>query len=169
MAEKNENQQKRSVSPLMTILALAVVLLAQVGVVGGAYWLWGGPSQVKADSAAADEAAKAQQPTEVLVVADRFQNTRSGRTYLYDTEIYIVTENQHEEHAKERFEKRRAQVVTEIATIIRRDEPSYFKEPELSTLTRQVRAALNEVLGKTEEGETYIDKVLIKKMLKYDA
>jgi flagellar basal body-associated protein FliL len=169
MAEQNQQNKKdnKSFSPLMTLLILAGVLCMQVGVVGAAYWMWGGASTVKADGAAEDKAAKAEQPVEALIVENKFQNTRTGRSYLYDTEVYIVTKQKHQDFIKKRVKARKAQIVTEIATIIRRAEPSYFDEPELSTLTRQIRAALNRILGKTESGESYFDKVLIKKMTEF--
>jgi flagellar basal body-associated protein FliL len=170
MAEQQEQTNQKSnknVSPLMTLLILAAVLAMQVGVVGAAYWMWGGANPVKADAAAKDKAAQAEQPVEIMVVEDKFQNTRTGRSYLYDTEIYIVSKHKHKDFIKKRMKARKAQVVTEIATIIRRAEPSYFDEPELSTLTRQIRAALNRVLGKTEDGKSYIDTVLIKKMTEF--
>lgn len=170
MAEQNQGNEKsggRRVSPIMTLIVLAGVLCLQVGTVGLAYWLWGGPSEVRADSAAEDEAAKAQQPTEILVVDSQFQNTRTGRSFLYDMEVYVVAKQKHSEYLKPRLESRKAQIVTEIATIVRRAERSYFHEPELSTLTRQIRAALNRVFGRTEAGETYIQQVLIKKLTEY--
>ena len=69
MAEQNEqNNKQKSFSPLMTLLILAGVLCMQVGVVGAAYWMWGGASTVKADAAASDKAAKAEQPVEALIV-----------------------------------------------------------------------------------------------------
>jgi flagellar basal body-associated protein FliL len=168
MAEQEQKQQNsRSVSPLMTLLVLAGVLFMQVGTVGAAYWLWGGPSQVKADGAAKDQAAEAEQPVEIQVIDAKFQNTRTGRSYLYDTEVYIVAKQKHKSFVNKRLKARKAQISTEIATIIRRAEPSYFDEPELSTLTRQFRAALNRVLGQTEQGQSYIDTVLIKKMTEF--
>jgi flagellar basal body-associated protein FliL len=168
MAEQEQQTQKnRSVSPLMTLLILSGVLIMQVGTVGAAYWLWGGPSEAKADAAAKDAAAEAKQPVEIKVVDAKFQNTRTGRSYLYDTEVYIVAKQKHKQFVKKRLKARSAQVSTEIATIIRRAEPSYFDEPERATLTRQFRAALNRVLGETEAGKSYIDKVLIKKMTEF--
>jgi flagellar basal body-associated protein FliL len=170
MADGNQQEQAKSgraVSPLMTLLILAAVLCLQVGVVGAAYWLWGGASEVRADPAAKDQAAQAEQPVEVLIVDSKFQNTRTGRSYLYDTEVYIVAKQKHEDYVKKRLEARKAQIVTDIATIIRRAEPSYFDEPELSTLTRQIRADLKRVFGQTEQGKSYIDKVLIKKMTEF--
>jgi flagellar basal body-associated protein FliL len=170
MAEQDQqanNKASKTFSPLMTLLILAAVLCMQVGVVGAAYWMWGGAKPVKADAAAADKAAKAEQPVEIMIVEDKFQNTRTGRSYLYDTEVYIVAKQKHKDFIKKRMKARKAQIVTEIATIIRRAEPSYFDEPELSTLTRQIRAALNRVLGKTEGGKSYIDQVLIKKMTEF--
>jgi len=168
MAEQEQAEQSgRSVSPLMTLLILAGVLLLQVGTIGGAYYLWGGPSEVKADAAAKDEAADAEQPVEMKVIETRFQNTRTGRSYMYDTELYLVAKQKHKPYIKKRLKARKAQLTTRLATIVRRAEPSYFDEPERATLTRQFRAAISDVLGQTESGKPYFEEVLIKKMTEF--
>jgi flagellar basal body-associated protein FliL len=165
MAEQEQTQQtSKSNSPLMTLIILAAVLVLQMGTVGTAYYLWGGASEVQADAAAEDQAAKAEQPVEIKVIEARFQNTRTGRSYMYDTQLYIVAKQKHKKMLKKRIKSRKAQITAKLATIVRRAEPSYFDEPERSTLTRQFRAALNETLGKTEAGKPYIDELLIKKM-----
>ena len=170
MAEQNENKQdapKRKF-PIKTIIALAVVLLLEAGAVSVVFFIAGQPADVKAEGAKLDK-AKMEQPVEMLLVEDRFQNTRTGRAYLYDTEIYIVLARKHEKTLNQRLESMKAQITTEIATIFRRAEPSHLLEPELSTLTRQIKAMLDEKIGYDEDGEPYVEEVLIRKCMQFRA
>ena len=153
--------------PLKTALILAAVLLIEGAAISGAFLLSRGPTPVQAEEAPGHAAALAEQPVEVLLVAEKFQNTRTGRPYLYDTEIYIVIRQKDQERIEARIEAMRAQITTSLATIFRRAEPSYLLEPELSTLTRQIQADLDEQLGRDEEGEPYVQEVLIKKCMQF--
>lgn len=155
--------------PIKTMAILAVVLLLEGGAISAAFLLAGGPADVKAEGAAPDAAAQAMQPVEVMVLAEKFQNTRSGRPYLYDTEIFLVTHQKYQKLVEEQIEAMRAQISTQIATIFRRAEPSQLIEPELSTLTRQIRAALDDQLGYDADGNPYVQEVLIKKCMQFRA
>jgi len=171
MAEQGENQQQDAPKrkfPIKTIIALAVVLLIEGAAVSLVFLLAGQPADVKAEGAKLDE-AKLNQPTEMLLVEDRFQNTRTGRAYLYDTEIYMVVPNKHEKTVEGKLEQMKAQVTTEIATIFRRAEPAHLLEPELSTLTRQIKAMVDRKFGYDEEGEAYVQQVLIRKCMQFRA
>lgn len=171
MAEQNANENPTSAKrqfPLKTMLILAAVLLIEAGAVSAIWFFAGQPAEVKADGAKLDE-AQLEQPVEIQLIEERFQNTRSGRAYLYDTEIFIVVPKKHQKTVEGRIESMRAQVTTEIATIFRRAEPSHLLEPELSTLTRQIKAVMDERIGYDEEGEPYIQQVLIRKCMQYPA
>lgn len=155
--------------PIKTAIVLVAVLLIEGAAISGAFMFAGGPEEAHADGAAHDEAAMAEQPVETLVISDKFQNTRTGRPYLYDTEIYVVTKAKHQAEIEGRVETMKAQITTDVATIFRRAEPAHLLEPELSTLTRQVQAALNERLGHDEDGKPYVLEVLIKKCMQFRA
>ena len=171
MAEQNE-QEKKSASkkvPWKTVAVLAAVLLLEGVGVSALFWFAGKPAEVRADGASMDEAALLKQPVEVLVVEDRFQNTRTGRTYLYDTQVFIVLAKQHQAQVTKDLEAMNAQVHSAIATIFRRAEPAHLLEPELATLRRQIHAALNEHIGHDEEGKAIVQEVLIPKCMQYRA
>jgi len=155
--------------PVKTLGALAAVLLLEAGAISAAFLFAGGPAPVKAEGAPEDAAALLEQPVETLVVADKFQNTRTGRSYMYDTEIFVVVTTKNQSNVEGRVDQMKAQITTDIATIFRRAEPSHLLEPELSTLTRQVRAALDERLGIDEDGQPYVREVLIKKCTQFRA
>jgi flagellar basal body-associated protein FliL len=167
--EKNEQATPGRKVPVKTAIILAAVLLIEAAAISAVFLLSGGPSAVKADPSAFDAVALAEQPVETLVIADKFQNTRTGRPYLYDTEVYAVVRQKHLGNVDMRVASMRAQITTDVATIFRRAEPSHLLEPELSTLTRQIHAALNDRLGHDEEGQPYVREVLIKRCMQFRA
>ncbi len=166
--EKNTDAAPERKFVLRTAITLVVMLLLQIGVISTVWFIASGPADVKAEGADLHQ-AQLEQPTEMLLVKDQFQNTRTGEPYLYDTEIYIVVPKKHEEAVKTKLENMKAQVTTAIATIFRRAEPAHLLEPELSTLTRQIQAMINEKFGRDEEGKPYVQKVLIRKCMQFPA
>lgn len=171
MAEQNENndkkQGKKKGLPLKTGLILALVLVVEVIGAGGLWWALGGPPSAKADNAAKDSAAKAEQPVELQLLKDRFQNTRTGRPYLYETDLYVVVAQKNVPYVKKRIKDIKALLTTDVATIFRRADPSYFHEPTLSTLTRQIQADLDKRFGHDVDGKPYIQNVLIQQLTEY--
>jgi flagellar basal body-associated protein FliL len=171
MAEQTSNDAAAPAKrfPLKTLVVLLVVLLIEGLAISAAFIFSQGPDLAKADAAAIDEAARAEQPVELLVVADRFQNTRTGRAYLYDTEIYVVIKSKYQQKIESDIEHMQAAISTDIATVFRRAEPAHLLEHELSTLNRQIRAALDKRMGYDEEGQPYIQEVLIRKCHQFRA
>lgn len=147
--------------PLKTLLVLGAVLLLEGLTITAAFLLSGGPAQVEASSAAMEEQARAQQPTEVLVIEDRFQNTRAGVPYIYDTRVVAVVQYRHQAKVKDLLETIQGQIVEDVSTIIRRAELAHLREPTLATIKLQVKTALDQRLGKDEEGNPIVESVLI--------
>ncbi|MEM6853561.1 MAG: hypothetical protein AAF593_04045 [Planctomycetota bacterium] len=164
--EGGEQAKKKSL-PLMPIIAVAAVLLVEAAVIVALFMFSGGPSEVKAEPGVADELALGEAPAEVLVLAGKFPNTKSGRNFMYDTEIYIVTKQKHFDVMTLKKESMQAAITKDISTIFRRAEPSHLREAELSTLTRQVSATLEDRFGNDENGEPFIDEVLITKCMEF--
>jgi flagellar basal body-associated protein FliL len=155
--------------PIKTILILVVALLIEGVAITGAFLLSKGPETIKADASLPDELADMEKEVEVLVIADKFQNTRTGRSYLYDTEIYVMIRNKNVEIVDETIQSRQAQLSTEIATIFRRAEPSYLMDPDLATLTRQVAAVVTDKIGLDSDSEPFVIGTLIKKCIRIRA
>ncbi len=155
--------------PLKTMIILATVLLIEAAAISGAFIFAGGPETIKADAELPEDLADKERQVEVLVIAEKFQNTRTGRSYLYDTEIYVIIRNKNVDTVDASIQAMQAQLSTEIATIFRRAEPSYLMEPELATLTRQVGAVLIEKIGLDSENEVYVMGTLIKKCIRIRA
>ncbi len=171
MAEKETEQaDAKKKLPLKTIAVLIAVLLIEAGAISAVFLLAGGPADVKGDAAAADKEAQANRPVEQLVVEEKFQNTKTGRTYLYETEIYIVVRQKYQDDITEELEAKRSQITTDISTIFRRADPVHLLEPTLATITRQIKAALDERLEPDEEtGESRVMEVLIRKCIQFKA
>jgi hypothetical protein len=155
--------------PVKTAIVLAVALLIEGLAISGVFIFAGGPAPIQADASLPDELADQERQVEVLVIAEKFQNTRTGRSYLYDTEIYVIIRNKDVDDIDKSIQGMQAQLSTEIATIYRRAEPSYMMEPDLATLTRQIGAVLTEKLGVDGDGEPFVMGTLIKKCIRIRA
>lgn len=175
MADENKTEAAEAAPdakkklPIKTAIVLAVALLIEGIAIVGVFMFAGGPETIQADANLSEELADLEKQVEVLVIAEKFQNTRTGRSYLYDTEIYVIIRNKYVTEIDESIQGMQAQLSTEIATIYRRAEPSYMMEPDLATLTRQVGAVLTEKLGVDSEGEPYVMGTLIKKCIRIRA
>lgn len=153
--------------PIKTILIMVIALVIEGVAISSAFIFAGKPADVKAEKIATSEAALGDQPVEKLVIADKFQNNRSGKTFLYDTEIYIVVLKKDEKKVDEQMEAMSAQIAADMATIFRRAEPAHLLEPTLATLTRQIKAVLDDRLGRDAEGKSMVQEVLMKKYTQY--
>ena len=170
MAEQNETEApaKKGKLPLKTLLVLAVILLLEVAL-AIAMISMARPAPVKAEGAAEDMAALAERPVEELVVADKFANTRQGKTFIYDTEVYIVVRQKNQNQTREMIETMSARISTDIGMIVSMAEPSHLLEPTRATLTRQIKAVLNQRLGKDAQGEPIVEQVLVRKLTQFRA
>jgi len=170
----DENAQPEAESPkkglpIKTIIAVAAVLLIEAVAISAVFLLAQGPEPVAADEAAIDAAAEGERPVEHMVVSDKFQNTRTGRAYLYDTEVYIVVKQKHLAEVTTQLDMMRARISTDIAEVFRKAEPSHLLEPELATLRRQIKAALTNRLGHDADDEPLVMEVVIPRCKQYRA
>ncbi|MCE9591839.1 MAG: hypothetical protein K8S99_15095 [Planctomycetes bacterium] len=149
--------------PMKAIMVLAVALIIEGVAISAAFMIAGKPAAVHADPAAKSEADEAEKPTEMMVISDKFQNNRSGRSYIIDTEIYAVVRRKNQSQAEEDLKGKEAMVAADITMIFRKAEPNVLLEPSLSTLTRQIQSALEERLGTDSEKKPIVEQVLIKK------
>lgn len=154
---------------LKTIIVVALVMILEGAAIGLTMWLTGGPNEVSAVGLEGDEAAALDKPVEMLVVKDRFPNLRTGRHFLYDTEVYIKLKTRHKEDVAADLEGMQAQIKTSVATLIRKAEPQWFQEATLATLRRQIKGILDEQFGEDAEGEPIIMEVLITKCIPFRA
>lgn len=104
---------------------------------------------------------------EHLVVKERFPNQQQGRTFLYDTEVWIAVHQKDSEDVKLRLDGIKAKVTTDIKTIFRLANPGHFSEPTHATLTRQVKAQLDKHFGVDASGEPIVKAVMFARLTPY--
>ncbi len=170
MADKKDTTEApKKKLPIKTILVVLAALLIEGAAIVGVFMMVGGPSPVQADGLAGQTVAASEQPREVLIVSGKFQNTRSGRPFLYDTRIWIVVKQKHVDEIEARKAQMEGALHADVTTIFRRAEPSHLNEHELSTLTRQIRAALEERFGYDPDGQSYIKDCFLAEFKEFPA
>ena len=102
---------------------------------------------------------------ELLVLDFKAPNKASGRTFLYDVAIYVVTKSEYESKVKATLKEREALIKDRVRTIIAQSDPEKLtggSEPGLETLRRQVKYQLDIILG-----EGVIEEVLVPKCIPF--
>jgi len=166
-AESPDSGKKKL--PIKTLIVLAVVVVVEAAAISAAFLIAGKPADVKAQGALPDAEADANRLVEVQVLEHKFQNTKTGRTYVYDTQLYVVVKQKHQEQVARYIEQMQAQIVSDVATIYRRAEPAHLLEPTLGTLKRMIKASLDEKIGRDDDGNPIIEQVLITKFSQFRA
>ncbi len=152
------------------MLIEAVVLFAGFKFLGG-----GAPTAEAANIAHLDEGGHGsdsqasvvdkKKTIEVNVLDFKAPNKLSGRTFLYDVSIYLVTKQEFGEQVKQTIKDRDALIKDRIRTIIAQSDPEKLgggSEPGLETLRRQVKYQLDEIIG-----EEMISEVLVPRCIPF--
>jgi len=108
-----------------------------------------------------------KKPVELAVLEFRAPNKLSGRTFLYDVSIFLITRAEFEEKVKTTINERKALIQDRVRTIIAQSDPEKLgggSEPGLETLRRQVKYQLDEIIG-----EGMIDEVLVPRCIPFRA
>jgi len=161
MAEETPTPEKKG--KMRPMILVAGILLLEAVLIIGAMQLVGGPAAVEAEDALQTAGIPEEEKiTEIMILSTRLPNSKSGVTYLYDTEIYVQVKRKHTERVQEELEQFQNEIRAEITALWRTSEPQHFREPRLETLTRKVSALLQERFGKDgETGEPIIRKSVI--------
>lgn len=149
--------------PLKTIAVVGGLMVAEAA---GVYLFVGmtghGPqtadAQVHGAAGHADDEA-----VEIELVDDKFQNLQTGRIWMWDIAIYLKTRRKHEAYITEELVKRDAEIREGVGQIIRRAQHGNLREPDLTTLNRQLTAYFDKVFKPDANGTSRIDRVLIPK------
>ena len=102
---------------------------------------------------------------EVPVLEFKAQNKLSGRTFIYDVSIYVVTKSESKIQVAETIKEREALIKDRVRTIIAQNDPEKLgggSEPGLETLRRQVKHQLDEIVG-----EGLIEEVLVPRCIPF--
>lgn len=154
-----ESGKKRS----KTFIVIAVILVVEaVGIIGGMHF-FGGPSEADArDPMQMAGVPDEDKITEIKIVNTRLPNSKTGVTYLYDTEIYVQVKRKYADRVNDQLEQFQNEIRAELTALWRTSEPESFREPRLESLTRKVYALLNDRFGNDPEtGEPIINKCVI--------
>ncbi|MEM7681086.1 MAG: hypothetical protein AAF288_03935 [Planctomycetota bacterium] len=166
-AENNAAEPAKKKPPIKMLAIVAVVMVVEAIAVGAVFLLSGGPSPVEATEGLEDAEEAANRPVEVMVVADKFQNTRSGKSYLISADIYVTVRTKHEDQVTERIASNVHQLTDDIRTVFHRAEPAHLSEPGAATLKRQIASVINAELGVDPDGEPYVIEVLLPRMHRF--
>lgn len=164
--EEAKAPKKKSLKPLLVVAALLVG--EGVGVMVFMKVL-GKPNPVQGQEIVDDGLAELERIHEVLIVADRFPNNYTGRTWLWEAEIQAQVKQKNLADVERVLEERNAEIKTGVSRIFRAAHHNYFTEANLETLTRQVTEYLREVFGQDASGEERIVRVLIPKCVGFPA
>lgn len=108
-------------------------------------------------------AADRKKTVEINVLDFKAPNKLSGRTFLYDVSIYLVTKQEHAETVRQTIKDREALIKDRIRTIIAQSDPEKLgggSEPGLETLRRQVKYQLDEIIGQEMIGEVLVPRCI---------
>lgn len=149
--------------PIKMLGIMAVLMIAEAG---GVYVLVG-MSGSRAATASAEikgaEQADLGQSVEIELIDEKFQNLQTGRVWIWDTQIVLKAKKKNQKFLEDELEQRNAEIKEGIAQIMRRAQHSHLREPELTTLNRQLTAYVDKCFGPDADGNSRIERVLIPK------
>jgi len=143
---------------LIMIGAVAAIMALEAGVIFLAVkFFGGGPAPVEAVGLVEGTSAGLSDETEMLVVKFKAPNMKSGKTFLYDMEVYVRVKNDKLEQLKNVLETYKATIEDRLNRVVRSAEPEDLREDGLQTLRRQIKHELGQIIG----DEKIIEEVLI--------
>ena len=98
-------------------------------------------------------------PVVVKVTEFKAPNKMTGRTFIYDIKICVLTKGEFQSRVEDTIKEREALIQDRVRTIVAQSDPEKLggaSEPGLETLRRQVKYQLDEIVG-----EGMIDEVLV--------
>lgn len=186
-AEKKEGGEKKKGGGLMSktpVLLGLVMVLEAVVLFAGVKFLGSGPKAAvaidlkeeakgghgdKTDAHGGTEkkTGPKEKTVEVPVLDFKAPNTQNGRRYIYDVSVFATVNAESNEKVKERIKANDALIRTRIRTIIAQMDPDKLgggSEPGLETLSRQIKAQLEIIIG-----DGMIDEVLVPRCIPFRA
>lgn len=158
-----EEQSTPKGSKKVLLIVVAIMVLETIGVGAFLFLSGGGPSVAEADLVG-DDADRPDAIVEVQLVADRFQNTHTGRVWQWDTEVFIQVQKKDEEKVTAELERRTAEITAGVGELIRKATHTQLREPELQTLKRKLSTYLEEAFGVDADNEPRVRGVLVPKL-----
>lgn len=176
---ENDAPAKKKKLP-MTVIVIAAVMLVEGVVLGGLFMTFGSkPDVAEAQELEDDALAAEEELVEVMLIADKFQNSRQGaQAFLYDTSMYVLIKRKNrgtpeEIEAGGGFEARIAEnlgrVRGEVVEIFARAEPAHLNEPGHETIRRLILEKCQARFGEDADGEYIVQDVVISDWKRYSA
>ena len=162
-ANKDAGAGGKSKLPKKLVLIVGAVMLVEGAVLGGLWMRFGSqPETLEASDQQKDTLAEQEEPVEVLLIGDKFQNTRQGtQAYLYAATIYVLVKRKNQGYVEDQIEANMQRLRQDIVQIFARAEPAHLNEPERQTLKRHILAACEAHFGEDPEHEPYVTDVII--------
>ena len=143
-------------------LVAGIMIVEAVAVFAGVKLL-AGPAQASAELVG-EEGNDEEQPVEILLIDDRFQNMQSGRVWGWAIEAHLKLRTRTQAEVEATMAGQSAEVREGIALIIRRAQDRHLREPGLETLSRQLTTYVHQVFGTDHDGIPLVDRVIIAKL-----
>jgi len=151
-AEKTEEPKAKSINFKMVVIVASILLVEAAAVVAVMVFI-AGPPKVEASMMSQSEVTGDERIVETLVLHAKLPNSRTGVTFLYDTEIYVQTEERFAGQVSRELEQFHNEIRAAISAIWRTAEPHHFQEPNLESLNRNVYALLSKRFGTAIDAE----------------
>jgi hypothetical protein len=143
-------------------ILMGIILVAEAAVIVGGMKFLAGPSEVQAGAMPDIEMTQDEKIVETLVLSGKMPNSRTGVTYLYDTEIFLQAKNKYTDQVNMELEQFQNEMKADITAIWRTSDPHHFEEPRLETLTRKIYALLSDRFGLDPvTSEPIVQKIVI--------
>jgi len=150
--------------PIKVLAIVAGLMIAE----GAGVYLFVGLTGPKAQTASAEvkgaDAKDEHEFVEIELVDEKFQNLQTGDVWVWDIAIALKVKKKYETYVQGELEKRSAEIKEGISQIVRRAQHSQLREPDLTTINRQVTAYLNTIIEPDPATtSSRIERVLIPK------
>lgn len=163
--QPNENKKKKGLP--MPVIIIAVITVAEAAAFFFAFKMLGGGPEPTHGAESGEHYVEGEgghettQPTQLVEVPllEKFRvpNKKSGATYMYDFDVFVVVPANHKEKVEQLKGERYGEIADRIAQIVRAADPAILNEDDLQTL----RVQIQHVLGSIAEDEHLIQRVLI--------
>lgn len=168
MADEQENTEAASESKgggfnLMLVLMVGGIMLVEGVLVFAAAQFLAGPAQA-AGEIVDDGTNDKEQPIELPLIDDRFQNMQSGRVWGWAVEAHLKVRQRNQAEVERIQLAQEAEIREGIALIFRRAQDRHLREPGLETLSRQLTTYVHQVFGTDQDGIPLVDRVIIAKL-----
>ena len=161
-AKTDEKAPAKVGLPIKTIAIVAVLMIVEAAAV---FFVVGStmrkPVEAKAGELHGEEEAKLDALVELPLVEDKFQNMSQGQAWIWDAAVFIKVKKRDEAKVQEVLQARNAEIKEGISYIFRRAQHAQLKEAGLETMNREITAYMNEIIEKSPDGASRIEKILI--------